>query len=41
MLLPDEGEPIVPWAWAKEIPATNAVTAVSVVKTFIVCLLIV
>jgi hypothetical protein len=40
MLLPDEGEPIVPCAWAKEIPATSAVTAVSVVKSFIVCLLI-
>jgi len=27
MLLPEEGEPIVPCAWAKEIPATSAAMA--------------
>ncbi len=40
MLLPEEGEPIVPCAWAKEIPATSAATAVRVVNDFIVCLLV-
>ena len=39
MLLPDEGDPIVPWACANEIPATNAQTAVKVVNVFIVRLL--
>jgi hypothetical protein len=40
MLLPDEGEPIVPCAWAKETPATSAATAARVVNVFIVCLLV-
>src|SRR5262245_47642118 len=31
--------PIVPCAWAIEMPATNAATAVSVVRVFIICLL--
>jgi hypothetical protein len=35
MLLPDEGEPIVPCAWAKETPATSAATAARVVNVFI------
>jgi hypothetical protein len=39
MLLPDEGEPIVPCAWAKDIPATNAATVVKVVNVFIISLL--
>jgi hypothetical protein len=39
MLLFDEGEPIVPCAWAKDIPATNAATAVRVVNVFIISLL--
>jgi hypothetical protein len=39
MLLPEEGEPIVPCAWAKEIPATSAAMAVRVVNDFIDCLL--
>jgi hypothetical protein len=40
MLLPDEGEPIVPCAWAKETPATSAATAARVVNVFIVRLLV-
>jgi hypothetical protein len=40
MLPPDEGEPIVPCAWAKETPATRAATAVRVVNVFIICLLV-
>jgi hypothetical protein len=39
MLLPEEGEPIVPCAWANEIPATSAATAVRIVKVFMICLL--
>jgi hypothetical protein len=39
MLLFDDGEPIVPCAWAKETPATNAATAVKVVNVFIISLL--
>jgi hypothetical protein len=39
MLLPDDGEPIVPCAWAKDIPATNAATVVKVVNVFIISLL--
>ena len=31
--------PIVPCAWAIEMPATSAATAVSVVRVFIICLL--
>ena len=33
---PEEGEPIVPCAWAKETPAISAATAVSVVNVFII-----
>jgi hypothetical protein len=40
MLLPDEGELIVPCAWAKETPATSAATAAKVVNVFIVCFLV-
>jgi len=36
MPLPDEGVPIVPCAWAKEMPATSAATTVSVVNVFII-----
>ena len=31
--------PIVPCAWAIEMPATSAATAVNVVRVFIICLL--
>lgn len=36
MVLPDEGEPIVPCAWANETPAISAAMAVKVVNVFIV-----
>ncbi|MFZ0103399.1 MAG: hypothetical protein WCF47_17060 [Pseudolabrys sp.] len=36
MPLPEEGEPMVPCAWAKETPAISAATAVSVVNVFII-----
>ncbi|MGA9501002.1 MAG: hypothetical protein WBV52_12290 [Pseudolabrys sp.] len=36
MPLPEEGEPMVPCAWAKEMPAISAATAVSVVNVFII-----
>jgi len=36
ILPPAGGEPMVPCAWAKEIPATSAATAVRVVNVFIV-----
>jgi hypothetical protein len=36
MVLPVEGEPIVPCAWANETPAISAATAVKVVNVFIV-----
>jgi len=36
ILPPVEGEPMVPCAWAKEIPAASAATVVSVVNIFIV-----
>jgi hypothetical protein len=39
MLLPDDGDPIVPCAWAKETPVTSTATAVRVVKVFIFSLL--
>lgn len=39
MLLLDDDGLIVPCAWAKETPATNAATAVKVVNVFIICLL--
>ena len=37
--IPLELVPIVPCAWAIEMPATSATTAVSVVRVFIICLL--
>jgi len=36
MVVPDEGEPIVPCACAKDTPATSAAMAVKVVNVFIV-----
>ena len=36
MVLPDDGEPIVPCAWANETPAISAAMVVKVVNGFIV-----
>ncbi|HET7163529.1 MAG TPA: hypothetical protein VFI94_00090 [Pseudolabrys sp.] len=36
MSLPEGGEPMVPCAWANEMPAISAATAVIVVNVFII-----